>query len=59
MITPVIWAIVTIIWIFNLGMNISADAPQELILLQCATAISSCAAAVVNYIRYRRSRQSD
>jgi hypothetical protein len=54
--TPVMWLIVTLIWTSNLCMNISGGARREIIMLQCVTVILSFAAAISNYIRYRRSK---
>jgi len=55
-VTPILFAITTLIWTFNLCMNISGGARWEIIMLQCVTVILSFAAAISNYIRYRRSK---
>jgi|GEM_PF-2840791 hypothetical protein len=55
-VTPIMWLIVTLIWTFNLCMNISGGARREIIMLQCVTVILSFAAATANCIRYRRSK---
>ena len=56
---PILWALTTGIWAVNIYMKISAGETQGyLFVLQCVCVIVSCAAAVANFIRYRRSTKS-
>jgi len=59
LIVPILSGICTIIWMYSLYINISAGAPQGLILLQCAAVIVFCTATIVHYIRYRRNKESE
>ena len=59
LIVPILSGICTIIWMYSLYINISAGAPQSLILLQCVNALVFFASTVVNYIRYRRNKESE
>ena len=53
---PILWAITTVMWIAVVCLNSTdADFSPFWFTLQCATAILSGAAAVVNYIKYKRS----
>ena len=53
----IIWAIITLIWISTTYMSISSDGtPGFLIALQCGAVAASGAAAIANFIRYRRGK---
>ena len=54
-VSPILWAITTILWTITVCINITdVNFPPFWIALQCATVILSGAAAVANYIRYKR-----
>ena len=54
-ISPILWVITTIMWAITVCVNIiDGDIPPFWLALRCATAIMSGAAAVANYIRYKR-----
>ena len=54
---PILWVIVTVMWVIIACVNsVDTDFPPPSLWLQWATAVISGAAAVANYIRYKRSR---
>lgn len=57
--TPILWMFTTVVWAVAVYRNISTGGtPRYLIALQCCTVIVSCVAAIINFIRYKRSRSS-
>lgn len=54
---PILWMVITAIWIVIVYKNINTKGvPGFLIGLQCCTIAASLGAAVANFIRYKRSR---
>ena len=57
---PILWVFTTAMWIITVVINFTdADFPPFLLALQCATAVISGAAAVANFIRYKRSKDNN
>jgi hypothetical protein len=59
---PILWTVVTIIWIISLCINIAtykSSRDMLSIILQSVCVLASGAAAVVNFINYKRSRTDD
>ena len=56
-VVPILWAVITIIWIITACINISAGTlPPFAIGLNWAAALVSAVTAVVHYLKYKRSR---
>ena len=54
---PILWVFTTGTWIGTVSIRISAgDTQGFLFVMQCATLLVSGAAAVANFIRYKRSK---
>ena len=59
-ITPVLWAITAAMWTVTACINSTdAEFPRFWLALQCATAVLSGGAAVVNYLKYKRSNDDN
>ena len=57
---PILWVFTTAMWIVTVSVRISYGETQGfLFVMQCATVLISGAAAVANFIRYRRSKSDD
>ena len=57
---PIIWTIITAIWIATVCINISSgENPEYLIALQCGAVAASGAAAIANFIRYKRYKNNN
>ena len=57
---PVLWLFTTAMWTVVAGVNFTnAEFPRFWLALQCATAALSGAAAIVNYLRYKRGRDDN
>ena len=57
---PVLWSVNAVIWGMTLCMDlINGDTPAYLIALRCACVILSGVAAVINFVKYARSRNED
>ena len=57
---PILWVFTTVMWIITVCINFTdANFPPFWLALQCVTAVISGAAAVANYIRYKRSNDED
>ena len=58
-IIPIIWVIITAIWTVTVCTNISSGGtPVYLIALQCGSVVASGAAAIANFIRYKRGKSN-
>ena len=56
---PIIWAITTAVWTASVCINISCGVtPGILIALQCGAVVASAAAAIANFIRYKRGKNN-
>jgi len=56
LVTPILWFCTMVIWIITVCTSIGNGNTQGfLFVLQCACVLSSGAAAVTNFIRYKRS----
>lgn len=54
---PILWTFTTVIWAIAVYINLLADVmPTSLLVLQFFAVISSGAAAIVNFVRYKRDR---
>ena len=57
---PILWVFTTGTWILTVSIRISRGETQGgLFILQCATVLVSGAAAVANFIRYKRSKNNE
>jgi len=57
---PILWGIGTVIWIITVSTRIIAGETQGyLFVLQCGCVLSFGAAAVTNFIRYKRDRKNN
>jgi hypothetical protein len=57
---PILWVFVTGTWIVTVSFRISiGDTQGFLFVMQCATVFVSGAAAVANFIRYKRSKNKE
>jgi len=57
---PILWVFTTGTWILTVSIRISRGETQGfLFILQCATILVSGAAAVANFIRYKRSKKNE
>lgn len=57
---PVLWFIVTAIWITALGVDLHyGESPDGLVILRALCVLTSLTAAIVNLIRYKQTKDQD
>ena len=57
---PILWVFTTGMWIITVSTRInSGDTQGFMFILQCANVLVSAAAAVANFVRYKRSKNNE
>lgn len=59
-IVPILWVFATVVWTISFIINLQYHGLSDtLIILQGATVAVSLAAAIVNFIRYKKTKYND
>ena len=59
-IVPILWVFATVVWTISFIINLEYHGLSDtLVILQGATVLVSLTAAIVNFIRYKKTKYTD